>query len=77
MATLTVCSYHHLFNPIHYNTYSPDHSLRTAPWSYLRSITSTIIYSDGSRIEKKNTAAAAWYEITKHFGALPLGKEIK
>lgn len=34
----------------------------------------TIVYSDGSRIEKKNTAAAAWCENTKHFNSTQLGK---
>lgn len=34
-----------------------------------------IVYSDGSRIEGKNTAAAAWFENTKHFSSCQLGKE--
>lgn len=39
--------------------------------------THVIAYSDGSRIDKKNTAAAAWCENTKHFSTHQLGKEIK
>lgn len=34
-----------------------------------------IAYSDGSRIEGKNTAAAAWCANTKHFSSSQLGKE--
>lgn len=39
--------------------------------------THVIAYSDGSRIEKKNTAVAAWCENTKHVSTHQLGKEIE
>lgn len=34
-----------------------------------------IVYSDGSRIEQKNTPAAAWCKKTKQFSTHQLGKE--
>lgn len=37
--------------------------------------THVIAYSNGSRIENKNTAAAAWCENTKHLSSHQLGKE--
>lgn len=36
-----------------------------------------IVYSDGSRIDGKNTAAAAWCENNQHFSSYQLGKETK
>lgn len=39
--------------------------------------THVIAYSDGSRIEKKNTAAAAWCVNTKHSSSHQLGKEVE
>lgn len=35
----------------------------------------TIVYSDGSRIEGKNTAGAAWCQNNKHYSSQQLGKE--
>lgn len=37
----------------------------------------TLVYSDGSRIEKKNTEAAAWCKNTRHFSPYQLGKEFE
>lgn len=37
--------------------------------------TQVIVYSDGSRIPERNTAATAWCDNNRHFSTLQLGKE--
>lgn len=53
---------------------SKDHAIKAIQVLKASNI-QTIVYSDGSRIEQKNTAAPAWCENNKHFHSTQLGKE--